>query len=423
MTVGLGIAASQGCMAEPMEESDIGSAGEAICASYTYGGTFASLVVAMAMETGELHPTKYLVKQTSMWGQGRDGVKLTQAALDACAARGVAGCPKMSLLLAMQDPAINLAVAQGGGGISTTTFAAEDYRSNTVSKLQDQINYENSRLQNGLCMPPAHTMTLAGAPTLAECGLDYPFTVSFGGSGSGFEVTREAESYNAINRNGSQHNWTGSNGNMVIGPDWNYTWTSNIPSASPNLSYSINFPAAGNYKVWVRGMGANTANDSVYVGINNTTNGAMVDLPENNTLGWVAGDISVPGAGTHNVQVFAREDGAAVDKIVVNQSSTPPSGAAAGCNTPSDLKLRINQFSVPNVNFRCDTVNCLMDPDVITDPDGGSGSGSAACGTVPTGGSDKLMIAYSTDKEGDCCWANYVQKTYKRYRTTYLLCS
>ena len=84
MTVGLGIAASQGCMAEPMEESEIGSNEEAVCASYTWGGTFASLVIAMGTETGEFHPTKYLVKQTNMWGNGRDGVKLTQAALDAC---------------------------------------------------------------------------------------------------------------------------------------------------------------------------------------------------------------------------------------------------------------------------------------------------------------------------------------------------
>jgi len=406
-----------------MEESEIGSNAEAACASYTYGSTFASLVVAMAMETGELNPTKYLVKQTSMWGQGRDGVKLTQAALDACNARGASGCPKMSVLLAMQDPAINLPISQGGGGINTTAFAAEDYRSNTVSKLQDQANYENSRLQNNQCLPPAHVLTLAGSATQAECGLDYPFSVSFGGGGSGFEVTREAESYNAINRNGSQHNWTLSGGNMSIGPDYNYTWTSNIPSASPNLAYNIDFPAAGNYKVWVRGMGANAGNDSVYVGVDNTTNGAMVDLPENNTLGWVAGDISVSGAGTHSVQVFAREDGANVDKIVVNQSSTAPSGAVAGCNTPSDLKIRIEKFSVPNVNFRCDAAICNMDPDVITDPGGGSGSGSATCGTVPTGGSDKLMIAYSTDKEGDCCWSNYVQKTYKKYKTVYLLCS
>jgi hypothetical protein len=422
MTVGLGIAASQGCMAEPMDESEIGSNEEAVCANYSWGGTFASLVIAMGTETGEFHPTKYLVKQTNMWGNGRDGVKLTQAALDACNARGQSGCPKMSILLAMQDPAINLPVAQGGGGIATSIFASEDYRSNVVSKLQDQINYENSRIQNGQCLPPAHTLTPMGAPVLAECGWDYKFGVAFSGSGS----EREAESYNSINLNGTVLNgktfsWTASGGNMVIGPNQgDNKWLSNVPSTAPNMVYSMTFAAAGNYKVWVRGMATDGFSDSAYVGINNTTNMQILDFPENGSFGWVSGDISVPSAGTHNVHIFAREDGLNVDKLVVNQSSTPP---VSGCNTPNDLKLRIDRFTVPNVNLRCDSTSCTGDPDPITDPEGGSGSGSAACGAVPTGGSDKLMIAYNADKEGDCCWNAYVQKTYKKYRTTYLLCS
>jgi len=424
MTVGLGILASQGCMAEPMDESEIGSAEQAACANYTYAGTFAAVIVAMSQEIGELHPTKYLVKQSNMWGNGRDGVNLTQAAKDKCAARGVPNCPKLSLLLAYQDPGIN-----GPGMVPTTLFAAEDYRSNMVSKLQDQINYENSRSMNGLCLPGAHTITEDFEengqtwPKDAECGLEYRFTPNFGGGGGSFEVAREAESFNSYNQNGSSHSWSTNGGNMAFGPDWNYTFGS--IQGSPNLSYQITFPAAGNYKVWVRGMGYNGGSDSVYVGINGSSNNALVDLPENGQAGWAAGDISVPSAGTHNVQLFGREDGTYVDKIVVNQSSTAPGGSGgATCNTPADLGLRIQQFSVPNVNFHADATAYMADPDPVPDPgSGGSGSGSAVCGAVPASGSDKPMIAYNADKEGDCCWSQYVQKTYKRYRTIYLLCS
>ncbi len=412
LTVGLGIAASQGCMAEPVDQAEIGDADQALCANYSYAGTFAAVITAMAREIGELHPTKYLVKQTNMWGSGRDGVALTQAAKDRCASRGFGACPATQNLLDMQDPGIN-----GPGMVSTTIFAAEDYRSNLVSKLQDQVNYENSRTMNGLCLPGSHTLTEdfeenGGTwPRTAECGMEYRFTPDFGSgsSGSGFEAVREAESYNANNRNNSQHSWTHSGGNMTIGPDWAYTWTGNIAWSSPNLSYSISFPAAGNYKVWLRGMGMNANNDSAYVGVNNNTNGAIVDLPENGQLGWAAGDIYVPGAGTHNVQVFAREDGLFLDKVVVNQSSSAPSGSSgAVCNTPADIGLRIAQFSVPNVNFRADSTGLMCDPDPEDDPTGGSsGSGSGTCGT-------QTLIDYVLSKVGTCCQTG--GKTYQPYR-------
>lgn len=408
LTVGLGIAASQGCMAEPMTESEIGEAEQAVCANYTYAGTFAAVITAMAREIGELHPTKYLVKQTNMWGNGRDGVALTQAAKDKCNSRGFPNCPATQNLLDYQDPGIN-----GPGMVPVSDFATDDYRSNLVSKLQDQFNYEASRTMNGQCLPGAHTLTEdfeengVTWPKTAECGMEYRFTPNFGG-GSSFEVTREAESYNSINMNGSQHSWSNSSGAMTIGPDWNYTWPN--ATGAPNLSYSISFPAAGNYKVWVRGKGPNAGGDSVYVGINNSSNNAMVGFPTaNNQYGWAAGDINVPSAGTHNVQVFAREDAAAVDKIVVNQSSTAPGGAGgASCNTPGDIGLRIHQFSVPNVNFHADSTGIMADPEGEEDPSGGgSGSGSGTCGT-------QTLIAYDVNKVGTCCQTG--GKTYQPYR-------
>jgi hypothetical protein len=406
-------------MTESADTMDVGSADQAICETLTYSKVMAALLVAMARETGELHPTKYLSVQQNKFGNGLHGVVVNSTGTAKCASRGFGDCNAMQALLVLQTPGLN-------PSIDKVVLDVEDYRGNLLSKLQDQVNFENSRTMNGQCLPPAHNLTEIGS-SAAACGLYYEFALAGAGSGSAFEVTREAESYNAINRNGSQHNWTQSGGNMAIGPDWAYTWSANIPTTSPNLSYSITFPAAGNYKVWVRASGSNGNNDSAYVGINNTTNGALLDFPENNTMGWVSGDISVPSAGAHNVQIFAREDGLNVDKLVVNQSSTAPSGAVAGCTTPADLALRIDRFQVNSagyVGFQSTATSIKVDPDPIVDPTpgGGSGSGSLTCPTMPTNGSDKLTIPYAAETEGKCCWQNYVQKTSKRDQTRYLMC-
>ena len=420
LTLGLSIAATQGCMTESAETMDVGSADQALCSNLTYGKVMAALLVAMVRETGELHPTKYLSVQVNKFGYGKDGVGLTSAATTACTAKGAPGCPMMEQLLVLQTPGLN-------PGIDMAVLDVEDYRANLVAKLKDQINYENSRSLNGQCLPPAHSLTQIGTSAAACGGTYYEFAMA-GGGGSGFEVTREAESYNAINRNGSQHNWTLSGGNMSIGPDWAYTWASNIPTTSPNLSYSITFPAAGTYKVWVRASGTNGNNDSAYVGINNTTNGTLLDFPENGSMGWVGMDISVPSAGAHNVQIFAREDGLNVDKLVVNQSATPPSGGGgATCATPADLFIRIDRFQVNSadyVGFQSTPTSVKIDPEWIVDPTTGTStwSGSAVCGPVPANGSDKVTYPYNAEIEGDCCWNNYVQKTYKRYQTRYVMC-
>jgi hypothetical protein len=51
--------------------------------------------------------------------------------------------------------------------------------------------------------------------------------------------------------------------------------------------------------------------------------------------------------------------------------------------------------------------------------DTGSGttqSGISTCPTTPpSGGSDPVLIAYSAEQNGACCWKNYLEKTYKPF--------
>lgn len=428
LTVGLGFAATQGCMAESGDVMDVGSVEQNVCSDEGLTSLYAELAVAMATEFGELNATKYLTKQSNKYGWGRDAIVLNSTGQNVC---NTSGCAKTEMILALQDPAIN-------PGVDPYYFNADNFRSKMIAHFDQQKSIEFSLNQNDPCaLPAAHTLTHVGTKDLGNvCGDHHEFAVNWAGgsgSGGGFQVALEAEQYSYINRNNSNHNWTVSGGSMTIGPDWNWAWTSNVSGTSPSVVYNVNFPSSGTYKVWVLGMGYNASNDSAYVGIDNYTNGQVLDFPENGSYGWVAGDIQVNSAGSHNVHLFAREDGFFADKIVINQSSSPPSSSGGGSSSScgkstANFVNRLYAFGYGNsvsraaLDFRNTSGTILVDPEMITDPSGGGSSGSQSCGAPPSGGSDKLLIPYSAAMENTCCWQAYVQKSYKRYATKYLMC-
>lgn len=158
----------------------------------------------------------------------------------------------------------------------------------------------------------------------------------------GNEVVMEAE--HATSRTAGTtfgHNWvdvtqTGASGGPV----------NNAVQSLPNLGqaiapgpgpvacradYQINVPAgsAASFYVHLRGRGPTSSDDSVYVSIDGiTTPFQQLVLPKVATLGnWVrsAGTLSIP-AGLHTLTLWMREDGAIIDKIVVKDNSTLPTG-------------------------------------------------------------------------------------------------
>ena len=50
-------------------------------------------------------------------------------------------------------------------------------------------------------------------------------------------------------------------------PDNGASIAANIPTTSPELSYSLTFPTAGVYHVWLRTFTGNLAQDSAHVGL------------------------------------------------------------------------------------------------------------------------------------------------------------
>lgn len=107
-------------------------------------------------------------------------------------------------------------------------------------------------------------------------------------------------------------------------------------TTSPQLQYAVNFGVSGTHYIWIRGLGANDASDSLHVGLD----GAEVATGDNinsfmpfNSLVWsntrsgTPRTINIAAAGIHTINVWMRESGMVFDKIVVtNRSTFVPTG-------------------------------------------------------------------------------------------------
>jgi hypothetical protein len=104
---------------------------------------------------------------------------------------------------------------------------------------------------------------------------------------------------------------------------------------SPRLDFQVNFVRTGTHYVWVRGVGAASTDDSLHVGLD----GAAVATADritgfSPTLDWsqetmdgVVATIEVATPGEHTLNVWMREDGTVVDKVVLSVNPAyQPSG-------------------------------------------------------------------------------------------------
>jgi hypothetical protein len=155
-----------------------------------------------------------------------------------------------------------------------------------------------------------------------------------GGTGafvqSGGQVTMEAESHhNSIIRAG--HEWqthsTAPNapagfagtGALRALPSNSTAWKTGFVGVAPEVSYEILFASTGPHILWVRGYGFSGGDDSLHVGFDGAANAGTTNIgvPQGG-WGWVnAGTINVPSVGVHTVNVWPREDGVGLDKLIL----------------------------------------------------------------------------------------------------------
>ena len=123
---------------------------------------------------------------------------------------------------------------------------------------------------------------------------------------------------------------------MEATPNAGSVKNNNFESKSPRLDYRINFTTAGSYYIWVRALGATGRDDSLHVGLDGAASATSSNMSSfgqaldwSNTLkGGDAAMIDVAAVGEHTLNIWMREDGAVIDKLVLTtNSSYTPSGA------------------------------------------------------------------------------------------------
>jgi len=163
-------------------------------------------------------------------------------------------------------------------------------------------------------------------------------------SGSDGIVSMEAENYDGNVSQGG-HDWvsvtspSGYSGSsaMRAEPKDGTNNNTGYETNSPRLDYDINFVKTGTHYVWLRVLKTDDADDSYHVGFDGSavsTADRIQAVGSYNVWNWTGDDmdggrvrINVSSTGVHTLNIWMREAGARVDKIVMTTNSGyTPSG-------------------------------------------------------------------------------------------------
>jgi hypothetical protein len=109
---------------------------------------------------------------------------------------------------------------------------------------------------------------------------------------------------------------------MIVNPNIgaNYLTTSNI-NATPTIRFRIRTALAGSAYIWLRcGNISGNVNDSCHVWLN----GVLVGSPNGLISGWSTVNrlaVTLPAAGDYDLAIQMREDGFALDRILIGPTS------------------------------------------------------------------------------------------------------
>ena len=100
-------------------------------------------------------------------------------------------------------------------------------------------------------------------------------------------------------------------------------------ASSPRLDFAVNFVKTGVHYIWARGMGATAADDSYHAGLDGTALTSSDRIQgfgtawtwSRSTMDGPVATFTVGTAGVHTVNVWMREDGFVIDKLVVTSNA------------------------------------------------------------------------------------------------------
>lgn len=238
--------------------------------------------------------------------------------------------------------AVPATLTRGGGNTRITIDPVSDLQPGTQYTLTITPGLTDNSGNAVTGAPITSTFTTAGsAPPPPPPVSAYQFV--------GNQVAMEAENADeGIARSGKS--WDAATppagavgGAMTVRSDSGTVFeAASAATTAPELRFRVNFPAAGTYRLALRGYAPNTSGNSVHVGID----GTLPSTSDAMTLGtfgshlWFAGSaggptpgtITVPTAGVHTVNVWAREDGFTLDRLVL---ATPGTATPTG-NGPAE---------------------------------------------------------------------------------------
>ncbi|MBU1190487.1 MAG: serine hydrolase [Gammaproteobacteria bacterium] len=183
-----------------------------------------------------------------------------------------------------------------------------------------------------------------------------PLQQSVGGQGL---VSIEAENYDANVTQGG-HAWAPNNtpgysgtGALWARPNVGTNVNQGYVSNSPRLDFQVNFVATGTHYLWIRALGATKYDDSVHAGLDGNAITSSDRLTINfgkswqwsrSTIDGSVATIKVKTPGLHTVNVWMREDGLILDKLVLTTDAAyrpadvgPPESPRVQTETPPQV--------------------------------------------------------------------------------------
>jgi hypothetical protein len=182
-------------------------------------------------------------------------------------------------------------------------------------------------------------------------------------------VVMEAENFSSNTPNGTAQ-WSltdepadfSGEGAMMAVSDNPFASKEDALAGSAVLSYKINFVASGIHYIWAHACRmVGPSDDSYHAGINGTIedNGVMLTFHgttfDNGTWGWInfrnnvePGNVYVPSEGVHELNIYIRENGFRIDKIILTPSDTndfKPEGLGPDETLPpSSVRIATSNF-------------------------------------------------------------------------------
>ena len=229
----------------------------------------------------------------------------------------------------------------GALGCQHTAVTCDDANACTIDSCSPEMGCQHSNGSDA-CADDGNSCTAdvcnAGACTHPDNG-----SCSLGAfQESGGQVVMEAEHF-SLDTARANHTWDATSDSSASGalcmsanPNIGSTLDTGYTAGSPQLDFPVTFTTTGTYQVWVRGSGAGSADRTVHAGLDGVglttcdriTGFSSAYAWSKSTLDGPVATINVTRAGLHTVNLWMRDDGFRVDRLLLTTNTGfVPSGA------------------------------------------------------------------------------------------------